>query len=174
MEDVMLSHDRAVESHPTVDSTQFRRVFGMLPTSVAVIGTHTPGGPAGMTVGTLSSVSLDPPLVGFMPRHDASMVARIGDADGMFSASILSSKQAVQAREMSARDRREGDGEWVESPRGLPILAGSIAWIEAKVEAIHDAGDHKLVIARVLDLSDHEPGHPLVFYRGEFHALGEK
>lgn len=158
---------------PVIESTEFRRVFGMLPTGVAVIGTRTPAGPVGMTVGTLSSVSLDPPLVGFMPHQNSSMVSRIGDADGLFSASILASHQAEDARMMSSRDRRESEGRWTESPRGLPILEGCIAWIEARVEAIHDAGDHKFVVARVLHLDSHAPGHPLVFYKGEFRAIGE-
>lgn len=156
-----------------VDSGTFRKIFGLLPTGVAVIGTSTPEGPVGMTVGTLSSVSLDPPLVGFMPHANSAMVTRIGDADGLFSASILASHQEADARRMAASGRRGGEGDWVQSPRGLPILAGCIAWIEARVEAMHDAGDHKLVIARVLDLDTHDPGHPLVFYRGEFRAIAE-
>lgn len=161
------------DESPIIDSAQFRRVFGFLPTGVAVIGTITPEGPAGMTVGTLSSVSLDPPLVGFIPHANSSMVTRLGEGGGLFSASILASHQAADARRMSATGRRWADGDWVESPRGLPIVVGSIAWIEARVETMHDAGDHKLVIARVLDLDTHEAGHPLVFYRGEFRAIGE-
>ena len=66
----------------------------------------------------------------------------------------------------SGTDKFAGVG-WSPAGNGAPRLHGSLAWLECTIEDVHEAGDHWLVTARVIDL-DHEHGQPLLFYRGGF------
>jgi len=167
-----MSGERAAPfDSPPFDSEHFRHVFGHLPTGVAVIATPSADGPVGMTVGTLSSISLDPPLVGFMPHRRSTVLSRIGDGDGLFCASVLSAGQEAEARRMAGGRENSSKVEWTTSPNGLPVVVGCVAWIEARVETSYEAGDHHLVVARVLDLAADDAAHPLVFYKGEFRAI---
>jgi 3-hydroxy-9,10-secoandrosta-1,3,5(10)-triene-9,17-dione monooxygenase reductase component len=61
---------------------------------------------------------------------------------------------------------------WSPSPSGAPVLAGALTWAECAVAAVHEAGDHYLVVGRVTELGRCQPGPPLLFYRGRYAAMG--
>lgn len=155
------------------DSATFRKVLGHLPTGVVVVtGVDTSGEPAGITIGSFVSVSLDPPLVGFFPGLASRSWAHIAQGKG-FCANVLTDDQSelcwrfAQEPESGLATRFDGV-KWTKSAMGMPILEGALAVIECSVESTTPVGDHYFVVGRVLQLSAHElSNEAMVFYRGK-------
>ncbi len=157
----------------TVDEARFRQVLGHFATGVTVVtGSDEAGGPVGLAVNSFTSVSIDPPLVAFCVSRESTTWPRIRSGGGRFTVNILSDDQELLSRRFATVgpepfDRFEGVG-WHPSPSGSPVVEGALAWIDAIVEAEHDAGDHVMVIGRVSGLDVGREGAPLVFYRGGY------
>jgi flavin reductase (DIM6/NTAB) family NADH-FMN oxidoreductase RutF/DNA-binding IclR family transcriptional regulator len=149
---------------------KYRQVLGQYPTGVVVVTAMSADGtPLGMTVGTFSSVSLDPPLVAFMPQKTSSSWAAIRDAGDHFCANILGDQQEEICRQVATRKTDKLDGiPWRLSEGGVPIIEGSVAYIDCVTVAVHDAGDHEIVIGEVTDLDVVSQANPLLFFRGGY------
>ncbi|AMK19658.1 MULTISPECIES: flavin reductase family protein [Sphingobium] len=151
------------------DSATFRRVLGHYPTGVCVVtAVGQDGAPTGMVVGSFTSVSLDPPLVAFFPAKSSSSWPLIERA-GRFCVNILASDQQLLCRKFSAKgaDKFAGVTHRV-STLGSPILDDVVAWIDCTMEAVHEAGDHYIVVGRVKALEVDRPGKPLLFFQGAY------
>jgi len=156
------------------DSKHFRAVLGHFPTGVTVITGMADGDrPHGFTIGSFTSVSLDPPMVGFLPQTDSETWALMADA-GSFCVNVLSDQQSDLCWKFakSGTEAARFDGvEWHAAPSGAPVLERAVAWIDCAVEEVYEMGDHYFVLGRVTALdadADHNglPPQPLVFYRG--------
>lgn len=159
----------APDSRPAVTPRWFRQVLGTYPTGVCVItAIHPDDTPVGMAVGSFTSVSLDPPLVGFLPDHASTSWPKIRAA-GRFCVNILSADQEPVCRAFAAKgpDKFVGLG-WRPGPTGSPILDDAVAWIDCTLDAVHPAGDHDIVIGRVSELGLGNPSLPLVFFEGGY------
>ena len=110
---------------PEVDPTKFRRVLGHFPTGVAVVtGMDSDGHPVGMAVGSFTSVSLDPPLVAFMPDRSSTSWPRLRDS-GSFCVNILGSDQESVCRAFAARGGDKfAELSWQPASSGSPVLDG--------------------------------------------------
>jgi flavin reductase (DIM6/NTAB) family NADH-FMN oxidoreductase RutF/DNA-binding IclR family transcriptional regulator len=152
-----------------VDAGQFRTVLGHFPTGVAVVtGLDADGNPAGMAVGSFSSVSLDPPLVAFMPDRGSSSWPKFRDA-GFFCVNILGADQEDVCRTFATRGGDKfAELSWRPAASGAPILDGVLAWIDCAIDLIHEAGDHYIVVGRVQALEIGTPALPLVFFQGGY------
>ncbi|MFC9557479.1 flavin reductase [Rhodococcus sp. NPDC056960] len=156
----------------TSDERHFRTVLGQLPTGVAVIAAIGPDGrPCGMAVGSFGSVSLDPPLVSYMPALTSSSYKLIAEAPN-FCVSILGADQDDICRTMavSGGDKFQ-EIAWTPAPSGAPIIDGSLAWIDCTPVETCEAGDHYIVLGHVDQLGQLTPGPPLVFFRGGYGAV---
>lgn len=159
-----------------LDPLLFRRVLGYFPTGVTVVTSCTDEGtPVGLTIGSFTSVSLDPPLVGFLPMVHSERWPEIR-ATGSFCVNVLSADQGDLCWKF-ARTTVEAPFEgvnWRRSPAtGSPIVEGAIAWIDCTIEDVIEAGDHYFVTGRVQQLEHVDPEsepNPLLFFRGK---LGE-
>jgi flavin reductase (DIM6/NTAB) family NADH-FMN oxidoreductase RutF/DNA-binding IclR family transcriptional regulator len=151
------------------DAQKFRQVLGHFPTGVAVVtGLDADDKPAGMAVGSFSSVSLDPPLVAFMPDVSSTSWPRFRDS-GSFCVNILGAEQESVCRTFAGKGGDKfADLSWTPAGSGSPLLAGVLAWIDCDIEAVHEAGDHFIVIGRVRDLDIGTPALPLVFFQGGY------
>lgn len=147
----------------------FRHVLGHFPTGVvAITATEPDGSPTGMTIGSFTSVSLDPPLVAFLPSKTSSTFPKIRDA-GAFCVNVLSADQEDICRRFASHGAAKFDGtSWRPGPSGSPIIDGVVAWIDCRIETIHDAGDHYIVIGRVDDLATSAGDFPLLFFQGGY------
>jgi 3-hydroxy-9,10-secoandrosta-1,3,5(10)-triene-9,17-dione monooxygenase reductase component len=151
-----------------ISPEQFRVGLGHFASGIVVVTARRPQGVVGMTCQSFFSVSLDPPLVALSPGRTSTTWPAVA-AVGEFCVSILSHEQAELGRRfaISGSDKFAGV-EWSSSPLlQAPVLDGCLAFLECRMEQVHDAGDHYLVIARVLDLAING-GAPLLFYRGTF------
>jgi 3-hydroxy-9,10-secoandrosta-1,3,5(10)-triene-9,17-dione monooxygenase reductase component len=152
----------------TIDSSQFRHVLGHFPTGVTVVTAHPDEGPVGMAVGSFTSVSLDPPLVAFLPGKNASAWPGI-EAAGHYCVNILSAEQADLSGVFSSKvEDRFANVDWTTASTGAPVIAGSLAWIDCEIEAVYEAGDHWIVLGRVVELDASEDGAPLLFFKGGY------
>jgi len=153
------------------DSIHFRHVLGHLPTGVVVVtGVSAEGEPAGVTIGSFASVSLDPPLVGFFQGTNSRTWPLIVPS-GSFCVNVLAQSQ----EELCWRFAKEAtDGgrfdeiDYTLSPNGSPVLPGVLAWIDCSIESVTPAGDHIFVLGRVSDLhttESHESA--MVFFKGK-------
>lgn len=158
----------ATDAAPT--GAQFRTVMGHYPTGVCVVTTMDPdsGHPTGMTIGSFTSVSMDPPLVAFFPMNGSSSFSKIAES-GLFCVNVLSRDQEEYCRKFASREPDKFVGiSWRLSRLGSPILDGVLAWVDCKLERIHEAGDHLMVLGAVESLSIDTIGPPLMFFRGGY------
>lgn len=155
----------------TFDTDVFKEAMGRFATGVTVVTALEDGVPVGFTCQSFVSLSLDPPLVALAPAKSSTSWPRIARA-GTFCVNILADDQAGICRSMavSGGDKFAGVAWHVAARGGAPVIEGSLAWVDCRLELIHDAGDHELVIGRVLDLGLGS-GEPLLFYKSSFGAL---
>lgn len=153
-----------------ISPRQFRDVLGHFPTGVAVItSVDDDGAPIGMAVGSFTSVSLNPPLVAFLPDRSSSTFPEIR-ATGRFCVNVLAGGQEGVSRTFAMRGAdRFGSTPWRTAPHtGSPILEEAVAWIDCELGDIHEAGDHYIVIGKVLGLEIQNPTLPLLFFQGGY------
>jgi flavin reductase (DIM6/NTAB) family NADH-FMN oxidoreductase RutF/DNA-binding IclR family transcriptional regulator len=151
------------------EMARFRKVLGHFPTGVAVItGLAADGKPAGMAIGSFSSVSLDPPLVAFMPDKSSSSWPKFKDS-GHFCVNILGSDQETVCRTFAVSGGDKfAELAWHPAGTGSPILDGVLAWIDCDIDVVHEAGDHFIVVGKVRELDVGSTALPLVFFQGGY------
>lgn len=156
-----------------MDEFRFRDLCGRFTTGVTVVTTFDAAGrPAGMTVNSFASVSLDPPLVSIAIDHAASAFAALQAAE-RWTVNILESHQEALSRRFSAMtvDRFDGVG-WHRGPDNELLLDGALGYLVCQRWQALEAGDHTLLIGRVVGGDAAEHGRPLLYYRGGYSDLG--
>lgn len=148
------------------DARALRDAFGRFATGVTLVTTPGPEGPVGFVANSFASVSLDPPLVLWSPARASSRFA-IFEGAAHFAIHVLESGQ----RDWLARFARGGAGfsglDHSVTTEGLPALSGALARFDCARHAVHDGGDHAIVVGRVLRVTV-RPGAPLVFSQGRY------
>lgn len=144
----------------------YREALGAFGTGVTVVTTLGPRGPVAMTANSFTSVSLDPPLVLWCParasaRHDAFATA------SRYLIHVMGEDQHDLALHFSRTGEDFGDFPHADTDTGLPLLPGCVARFECAAHAVHDGGDHSIVVGRVVRVW-HRPGPGLVFKRGQY------
>jgi 3-hydroxy-9,10-secoandrosta-1,3,5(10)-triene-9,17-dione monooxygenase reductase component len=159
-----------VETGP-LDPRRFRAVIGAFATGVAVITTEANGEYHGMTVNSLTSVSLDPCMLLICLRLGSTTGQAIRKR-GEFTVNILADHQRELLHHFvnTRVADRFADLDVEFSPGGMPLLPGAIAHLCCRVAAIHPGGDHDIIVGEVLTCRDRD-GHPLVFHKGTFGAF---
>jgi 3-hydroxy-9,10-secoandrosta-1,3,5(10)-triene-9,17-dione monooxygenase reductase component len=150
-----------------VAADRLRFVMAHLPTGVTVVAASTPDGPTGMAANSFVSVSLDPPLVLFCPAKSSTTWPPIREV-GQFCINVMAGHHEELCRQFARKgaDRFAGV-DWHASQCG-PALDDAVAWLDCELEAEHEAGDHTIAVARVLDLGAAPEVAPLVFFRGVY------
>lgn len=168
----MSTVQKRAEEASAEDARKFRNALGWFTTGVAVVTTCSDGEPPlGITINSFSSVSLDPPLV-LWCLDKKSDTLPIFEKAAHFTVNVLREEH----REVSSRLARKGDHsladvELVDADSGCPSLKEALAHFECEVEARHDAGDHVIMVGRVLKFDHAEEGRPLLYHRGGYHML---
>ena len=153
------------------DVAEYRRVIGGFATGVAVVTSKLGDEPHGMTINSLTSVSLDP-IVVFVALQRGSRTARAVAEARTFVVNLLDDGQEP----LSARFARSGEDHFVGleldwTPDGLPVLRGGLGWLSCDVEAADTVGDHLTVLGRVRRV-EYRSGKPLLFFRGKHLSEG--
>ena len=161
-------------SEVAIDPAVFRKVLGSYPTGVCVVTALDQDRPAGMVIGSFTSVSLDPPLVGFFPDKSSTSWPVIEKA-GRFCVNVMGSDQQDVCRAVSAKGEAKFVGvEYVISDHDLPVIANAIASIECRLYSVTEAGDHWFVLGEVLRLQTVRDDDPMLFHRGRYGGFAEQ
>jgi flavin reductase (DIM6/NTAB) family NADH-FMN oxidoreductase RutF len=158
-------------------SKEFRDAVGAFATGVTVVTTRGEQHAYGMTANAFSSVSLDPPLILVCVMSHSEGGEHI-ERNGVFAVNILAAEHEPVSRYFASRDRPRGQDAFKEVPHsvassGAPVLEAAAAYLDCRVHAQHEAGDHLIFIGEVLDLAIRESGPPLVFHGGQYRLLRE-
>ncbi|WP_330445245.1 flavin reductase family protein [Streptomyces anulatus] len=157
---------------PVYAPDRFKQVFRRYPAGVVVVTADSGRGPVGFTATSLTSLSLDPPLVSYGIGVAASSWPHV-EAAASTVVNFLGADQESLARTFatSGIDRFAGPTAWRRLPEGEPVLDGVAGWLRLETERIVPAGDHRIVIARVTDSWLDEDRAPLLFHDGAYHSL---
>ena len=159
----------------SVTQLDFRKAMGCFATGVTVITVDQAGEVHGMTANAFTSVSMDPLLVLVCVDHRARTHAHL-HAKKRFGVNVLAEDQRAiseyYARSSESHQHAEQAGARFERTKhGTPVLHGALAYLECRLHTAQAAGDHTIFIAEVEDVVFRE-GEPLLFYRGEYRAIG--
>ena len=163
-----------LDTGPTFDPRALRDAFGQFATGVTVVTVADgQGRPTGVTVGSFTSLSLEPALCLFSLARTQTSCRWIEEADA-FNISVLARDGEAVAWQCArpAPDKLAGI-DWTPGRNGLPLIEGALARFECARWAIHDGGDHVIVVGRILHFDRAEEGAPLVFHRGSMTTLAE-
>jgi 3-hydroxy-9,10-secoandrosta-1,3,5(10)-triene-9,17-dione monooxygenase reductase component len=160
-------HVHQIRTFTPVGKESFRNAMGVFATGVAVLTTAHEGQYHGVTINSLTAVSLDPFLL--LACLNKSSVT--GDAirnRREFMVSLLAETQLDISRRFVGKSENRFSGiELNYSESGLPMPVGCVGYLSCNVRAVHDGGDHDIIIADVI-ACDEQPGNPLVFWRGRY------
>ena len=158
-------------TRPDIGPAEFRQLLGRFATGVTVLtAVDADGRPHGMTANSLSSISLEPPLILVAIEKIAVMHAVITVAP-RFVVNILEEGQEALSRRFARKDDDRFDGVgYSVTADGIPLFEGTLAHIECERTALHDAGDHTIVVGRVTGGAVRE-GRPLAYFRGGYTGL---
>lgn len=152
---------------PGVETARaFRDALGRFATGITVITCDSSAGPLGITANSFSSVSLDPALVLWSPakaskRYDAFVSAK------HFAIHIMSDKQSDICSGFAGNGFAFEGYDWHNGPNDVPLISHCLSRFECTQEAVHDAGDHSIIVGRVTRVST-QAGDPLMFYSGNY------
>jgi flavin reductase (DIM6/NTAB) family NADH-FMN oxidoreductase RutF len=142
------------------------------PHGVSVLSVDHEGDSMGVTLSSLVSLSLEPPLVGVSVGKQASCYELLRRA-GAFAVSLLGAEQEELARRFAAGRPPivHWDGVAVRPGKVAPLVEGGVGWIEARTIGEHDVGDHTFFVGEVLTVERGPAKHALVYRDREYHAV---
>lgn len=151
---------------PPTDLRAYRAALGTFATGVTIITIATDNGPVGITANSFASVSLDPALILWSPAKSSSRFS-LFHAASHFAVHVLSDDQSSLAMAFTRSKDTFADLDWSLSAAGTPLIPGCLARFDCTTHAVHDAGDHAIILGQVHEVS-HATGSPLVFHAGGF------
>jgi 3-hydroxy-9,10-secoandrosta-1,3,5(10)-triene-9,17-dione monooxygenase reductase component len=169
-EDIVVDAD---DPEAVAAARQFRDVLGRFASGVTVVTALSGGEPVGLTCQSFSSVSLNPPLVLFIPSKTSRAWPLI-QRSGKFCVNFLADGQADLSNVMASRGvDKFADITWSPTAEtGSPLLEGTLGHVDCQIHTVHEAGDHYIVIGRVLDLQVGDGQDPLLFFQGKYATTG--
>jgi flavin reductase (DIM6/NTAB) family NADH-FMN oxidoreductase RutF len=161
----------ALAAAPDLDQKAFRDVLGMFATGVAIIAPDCVGEIRAMTVNSVCSLSLDPMLVLFCPSKRCTLARYLPDIKH-FSINFLRSEQESLSTYFAGGQQDPVPPFRFVPWQGAPRLEGSLAALCCETHRVVEAGDHWVVIGRVVAIHRGiEPHHPLLFFRGAYRRI---
>ena len=154
------------------DQRRFRNTIGLFATGVAVIVAHVGEEAIAMTVNAVSSVSLDPMLLLFCPGKRTRLGKHAERIPG-FTVNLLREEQRALSTFFAGSWKEPNPPVFSFTPTRTALrLDGSLASIDCQTERVIDAGDHWIVLGRVVDLhSGAQPHRPLLFFQGKYRQV---
>ena len=154
----------------------FRAIMGQVPSCVAVVTATGDRERRGITIGSFTSVSLTPPLISFNVMRDSRMHALIAAARH-YAIHVLGEDQVSLSSNFAEPDRT-GVQQFAQVPHtldtdGVPIITGTVAILHCAAHATYEAGDHSILVGRVLHTTDGPCRRPLLYQEGAYRRLGD-
>ncbi|SMX23858.1 flavin reductase family protein [Boseongicola aestuarii] len=152
---------------PTLENARaFRDALGTFATGVTIVTCKTETGPIAIAANSFSSLSLDPALVLWSPAKSSRRFPAF-EAARHYAIHVLNAEQVALCQTF-ARDGTAFDGlDYSENAHGVPLINGCLARFECTQHAIHDGGDHVIIVGEV-NRAEMTDGAPLVFSKGSY------
>ena len=168
--------EQAENIEASVTEEDLKAVMRRVPAAVTVVTACSASEKRGMTVGSFTSVSLDPLLVSFNVGKAAGMHGVLIDAD-YFYVHLLAEEQA-ELSNLFARPDLDGEEQFSGVPHrladdGAPILTEALSYLKCEKIVVYDAGDHVLMLGRVEDVVQMREGKPLLYFDRGYRSVGE-
>ena len=151
----------------SVEPTMFRHVLGHLPTGVTVITAERGDALVGMACNSVTSVSLEPPLIAFCPARRSETWPALRAA-GRFCINVMATHHEAVTRVFAQKGVDRFAAVTHHRRRCGPALDDAVAWLDCEIHTEHEAGDHLIVVAEVVGLEARPGTPPLVFFRGAY------
>lgn len=171
--------DYAPEHPEAVAATgeALRHALRRLASPVVVVTARTPSGPRGATIGSFTSVSLDPPLVSFNVTHGTRLHGALGATDE-WAVHLLAAGQADVADRFAAPDL-DGPDQLAPFPHvapddGPPLLRHTLGVLLCRPHARFEAGDHTVFVGEVTGIIEGAGEAPLLYYRQSYRGVGDE
>lgn len=153
------------------EPTELRRVLGHFCSGLTIVSAVVDDAPIGLTCQSFFSVSLEPPLIALSIGTASSSLAAIRKSSA-FSVNVLASDQSHISTTIGGKSPDKWRNvSWSPGVFGQPLLHGSLAWFECRIRDIHEAADHSILVAEVLDLGCDESAEPLLYFRSGYREL---
>ncbi|HEY2177803.1 MAG TPA: flavin reductase family protein [Caulobacteraceae bacterium] len=152
-----------------VTPADWRAAMGRFPTGVTIVTSWAGETPVGTTVNAFCSVSLEPPLLLVCLVHDNPALGPI-ERSGVMGVNFLPAEACDLARLFGRDSGEERFAGVAYSARegGAPQLAAACVFVDCALEQAHDAGDHRILIARGVAIDHLSTAAPLLYHRGAF------
>lgn len=168
--------DQASERPAAVPASgaALRAALRDLPSPVVIVTADGPEGPRGATIGSFTSVSLDPPLVSVNVTHGTRLHEAMTAAEG-WAVHLLAAHQAALAEHFAIADL-DGDAQLAPFGHvrgdGPPLLRGSLGILLCRPHARFEAGDHTVFVGEVTHTIEGDGDEPLLYYRQSYRGVG--
>jgi flavin reductase (DIM6/NTAB) family NADH-FMN oxidoreductase RutF/pimeloyl-ACP methyl ester carboxylesterase len=154
------------------DARTLRDAMGCFATGITIVTTHNgEGDPVGLTANSFTSVSLDPPLLLVCIANGAGSAAALRAADH-FGVNVLQTAQQPASNRFAGRgEDRFAATPWHLGETGVPLLDGSLVSFECRRHAVHEGGDHFILVGEVVRAQFEPRRDPLLYFRGKYRRL---
>ena len=152
---------------------RFRDTLGCFASGITVITTMSGDEPVGMTCQSFASVSLDPPLITFIPARSSRAWPAI-QRSGRFCVNVLAADQEHVSGQMATKgiDKFAGIPWEPAAATGSPVIEGTLAHLDCTIHAVYEGGDHFIVVGKVEHLEAHPEdaavSEPLLYFKGRY------
>lgn len=165
----------AVHDDPAAQAAarRFRDTLGCFASGITVITTMSGDEPVGMTCQSFASVSLDPPLITFVPARSSRAWPAI-QRSGRFCVNVLAADQEHVSGQMATKgiDKFAGISWQPAAATGSPVIEGTLAHLDCTIHAVYEGGDHFIVVGKVEHLEAHPEdaavAEPLLYFKGRY------
>ncbi len=158
------------ERSVSLDPLALRQAFGAVPSSVVALAAVVDEKPIGLAASTFVPVSLAPPLVAFCVQYTSTTWPALRECPSI-GVSVLGSGHSVAARQLAGPGNRFADLATTTADTGAVLLDDSAVQLECAVHEEVPAGDHLIVVLKVLTISAAPDAEPLLFHRSSFRIL---
>lgn len=158
-----------------IDPRRFRDTLGHYASGITIIAGMEQNQPVGFTCQSFYSVSTEPPLVSFSVMTTSTTYPRIREL-GRFSVNVLAHDQDTVSNQFARSGTDKWAGiDWDRTAHGNPVIRDTLMWLDCEIWAEHEAGDHLVIIGRVLEMSPEEwhRDEPLLYFKGRYRHLRE-
>jgi 3-hydroxy-9,10-secoandrosta-1,3,5(10)-triene-9,17-dione monooxygenase reductase component len=158
---------------PGLEPRAFRDALALYASGITIIAGLDNDEPLGFTCQSFYSASVAPPLISFSVMANSSTYPRIRET-GKFSVNVLAEAQQAISDQFGRKGKDRWAGiAWRMTPGRNPVIVGTLMWLDCKIVAEHQAGDHSIVIGEVIAMSptDWHDGAPPLYFKGKYRHL---
>jgi len=153
------------------DQALLRQAFSCFPSGVTAFCGLVAGSPEGMAASSFTTVSLDPPLVSVCMAKTSTTWPKLAGL-ARFGLSVLAGEHGSIARALASKNGdRFSQVDWTATEHGAVFVHGATLWLECALFNRVEAGDHEIVILRIVSLAAYPDVTPMIFHRSSFHEL---